>query len=147
MPGLAGGSIGRRTGPPGHGCLVADEGEADRLPLMALGPAMTTPGDGRTVAVRCSSGGCSLTEQSPIAGRPVFLNIALGLVLLGMAGSLTVVLVVVQAPSAHRRPPVGHLWLAVRCRSCQWATPRRIPWTVASSQTAPSKIPPTTSVR
>jgi hypothetical protein len=42
--------IGAKPSRRDTGALVADEGEAARLPLMALGPAVTTPRHGQTVA-------------------------------------------------------------------------------------------------
>ncbi len=73
---------------------------------MALGPGLeyvqSTP-DGC-----CSVNSAMDTAQSELSrtpGRPVTLNVALGLALLGLAGSVTAVLVVVGACSAKGRPP------------------------------------------
>src|SRR5215217_6287705 len=81
-----------------HRCLVPMRG-GSTPPLMALAPATTTPAWCPTVAARCSTTDAAQAERSPIAGRPVTLDVALRLGLVGRAGSLTVVLVVVGAAS------------------------------------------------
>ena len=93
-------------GPHEHApVLVADEGEADRLPLMALGPAMDYA---RSVTNGCCSVKSAVALQGSIGhrfpGRPITVNVVFALVLLGLAGSVTDVLIVVRAAPAHRCP-------------------------------------------
>ena len=85
--------------------LGAAEGR-QTAPSSPLAPPWTPPGDGRMVAVS----GAALRmlpslSGSPIAGRPVTIDVALGLALLGLTGSVTDVLVTVRAAATHRRPP------------------------------------------
>src|SRR5215207_2918757 len=80
-------------------------GRQHASPSWPLAPAMTTPAPCRTVAERCSTPHAAQPERSPILDRPVTLHVVFGLALLGLAGSFTVIQVVVRAASTHCRPP------------------------------------------
>ena len=96
----------QKMGPHEHApVLVADEGEAVCLPLIGPWPrrGLRSVGGERLLLGEVSRGAARI-DRSPIPGRPITVNVVLALVLLGLAGSVTDVLIVVRAAPAHRCP-------------------------------------------